>query len=69
VNCAGIVRCEEKTQKNKSEYEENLGRTSDRTSFVIYKTSLFSTVHFFVSKKIELYGKNASFSIFVAKTE
>ncbi len=45
--------CSKKSKKNKSQYEENWSRTFDRAPSVIYKSSIFPTVMFFVSEKIE----------------
>ena len=56
-----------KIEKNKSDYGENLSRTLDRARLVVYKSSIFPTVSFLVSEKIEFYGKNAPFSVFLGK--
>ena len=53
MNCAGIVRFEEKIEKNKSQYEEDLTCTFDRAPSVVYKSTIFPTVRFFVSRKKE----------------
>jgi len=42
-----------KIEKNKSQYEEDLSCTFDRAPSVVYKSSIFPTVRFFVSEKKE----------------
>ncbi len=42
-----------KIEKNKSQYGENLSRTFDRAPSIVYKSSIFPTVRFFVSEKKE----------------
>jgi hypothetical protein len=42
-----------KIEKNKSQYGKNLSRTFDRAPSVVYKSSIFPTVRFFVSEKKE----------------
>ena len=42
-----------KIEKNKSQYGENLSRTFDRAPSIVYKSSTFPTVRFFVSEKKE----------------
>jgi hypothetical protein len=54
VNCAGIVRFEEKKiEKNKNQHEEDLSCTFDRAPSVVYKSSIFPTFRFFFSEKKE----------------
>ncbi len=52
--------CSKKVEKNKSQYEENWSRTFDRAPSVVYKSSIFPTVMFFVSEKNE-FKKNGLF--------
>ena len=42
-----------KIEKNKGQYEEDLSCTFDRAPSVVYKSSIFPTVRFFVSEKKE----------------
>ena len=55
VNCADIVRFAVKNEKNKSEHEEDLSSTFDRALSIVYKSSMFPTISFFVSEKIEFF--------------
>ncbi len=50
-----LYRLKKKIEKNKSEHGENLSRTFDRASFVVYKSSIFPTASCFVSEKNEFY--------------
>jgi hypothetical protein len=50
-----LYRLKKKIEKNKSEYGENLSRTLDRAPLVVYKSSIFPTVSFFVPEKMHLF--------------
>jgi CRISPR/Cas system CMR-associated protein Cmr5 small subunit len=56
-----------KIEKNKSEYEENWSSTFATAPSVVYKTSIFPTVIFFVSEKNRAFSKMSVFRDFSKK--